>query len=278
MSSEPLASGAQLDTEVIIVGAGPAGLTAALLLADHGKRAIVLEADPHYVGGISRTASHNGYHFDIGGHRFFSKSKEVEDFWSPGAPERHAPSAPEVAHLLRAQVLQLPAQAGRGAGEAGPRPSPPAACSSFAKARVRPKKNPTNLEDWVTNQFGRRLYEIFFKYYTEKVWGMDCRELSADWAAQRIKSLNLGAAVARGDQAQGPAPQGQAADPHDADRRVPLPAQGPGMLWEECARLVVAGGGEVRMGARMKGIEKREDERGTYYVVVPTPRRRARSR
>ena len=114
-----------MKTDVAIIGAGPAGLTAAYLLSKNNVPVTVLEADPVYVGGISRTATYKGFHFDIGGHRFFSKSKAVEDFWTEILPERHARSAPFVSHFLRRQVLRLSAQGLRGADQAGRRPLDP---------------------------------------------------------------------------------------------------------------------------------------------------------
>ncbi|MFN9811563.1 MAG: NAD(P)/FAD-dependent oxidoreductase [Deltaproteobacteria bacterium] len=259
-------SAAPLDCEVLVIGAGPAGLTAALRLVDHGLRTIVIEADPRYVGGISRTAEYKGYHFDIGGHRFFSKAKEVEEFWSRVLPDDMLLRPRKSRIYYKNKFFSYPLKPIEALLNLGAFES--TRCMlSFAKARARPTHDPKNFEDWVTNQFGRRLYTIFFKHYTEKVWGMDCRELSADWAAQRIKSLNLGAAVL------------EAVKPKVLRRRdkqqvhttlideFRYPRKGPGMLWEECARLVVAGGGEVRMGCRMTAIEKREDDAGTYYSV-----------
>jgi protoporphyrinogen oxidase len=267
MSSEsPSNQAAHLDCEVLVIGAGPAGLTAALRLVDHGLRTIVIEADPRYVGGISRTAEYKGYHFDIGGHRFFSKAKEVEEFWSRVLPDDMLTRPRKSRIYYQNKFFSYPLKPVEALIKLGALESTHCMLS-FAKARVRPTKNPTNLEDWVTNQFGRRLYTIFFKHYTEKVWGMDCRELSADWAAQRIKSLNLGAAVLEAIKPKGLRRKGKEQVHTTLIDEFRYPRKGPGMLWEECARLVVAGGGEVRMGCRMTAIEKREDAKGPYYAV-----------
>src|SRR5919206_4151991 len=181
-------------TSVAIIGAGPAGLTAAYLLSKEQVPVTVLEADPQYVGGLARTVRHNGFHFDIGGHRFFSKSKEIEDLWTEILP-RDMLERPRSSRIYyRGKFFSYPLRAGEAFFKLGPLES--LRClASYVKARLFPVAAPKNFEDWVTNQFGRRLFRIFFKTYTEKVWGMDCREISADWAAQRIKGLSLGKAI-----------------------------------------------------------------------------------
>src|SRR5438105_1355729 len=166
-----------MKTTVAIIGAGPAGLTAAYLLSKNKADVLVLEADPVYVGGISRTAKYKGFHFDIGGHRFFSKSKAGAEacrsskiyydgkfFTYPLKPFE----ALIKLGIIRSTVCVL----------------------SWLKARLFPIRHPRNFEEWVSNQFGKRLFNIFFKSYTEKVWGMSCKEISADWAAQRIRGLS----------------------------------------------------------------------------------------
>src|SRR5712692_5317281 len=179
---------------VAIIGAGPAGLTAGYLLSKEGVPVTVLEADPTYVGGISRTARYKGYHFDIGGHRFFSKSKEVEDFWTEILPHDMLERPRSSRIFYRGKFFSYPLKAVEALLKLGILES--ALCMlSYAKARLFPVPDPRNLEDWVSNQFGKRLFTIFFKTYTEKVWGMSCKEISADWAAQRIKGLSLSAAI-----------------------------------------------------------------------------------
>ena len=179
---------------VVIMGAGPAGLTAAYELQKHEVPVTVLEKDGCFVGGISRTVEHRGYRFDIGGHRFFSKSQEVENLWTEilGDEMRTCVRLSRIYYHNR--YFDYPLKASNALLNMGPIET--VRCmSSYAWARIHPVKSPRNLEEWVSNQFGHRLFSIFFKTYTEKVWGMSTKELSADWAAQRIKGLNLSEAI-----------------------------------------------------------------------------------
>src|SRR5437879_2658302 len=181
-------------TRVAVIGAGPAGLTAAYLLSKERIAVTVIEADPKLVGGIARTASYKGYHFDIGGHRFFSKSKEVEDLWTELLPNDMLDRPRSSRIFYRDSFFAYPLKAGEALKKLGILEST-LCVLSYLKARVVPVKNPRSFEDWVSNQFGKRLFNIFFKTYTEKVWGMSCKEISADWAAQRIKGLSLKTAI-----------------------------------------------------------------------------------
>ncbi len=175
---------------VVIIGAGPAGLTAAYELLKHDITTTVLEKDPTYVGGLARTVEHNGYRFDIGGHRFFSKNQEVEDLWTEILGSEMLTRGRLSRIYYRGRYFAYPIKAANALWNLGPIEA--VRCiASYAYARVRPVRNPRSLEDWVRNQFGWRLYNIFFKTYTEKVWGISTKELSADWAAQRIKSLDM---------------------------------------------------------------------------------------
>jgi protoporphyrinogen oxidase len=208
--------------KAVIVGAGPAGLTAAYELSKQNQPAVVLESDPEYVGGISRTVDYKGFRFDIGGHRFFSKSREVEDLWTQvgGQDMLDRPRSSRI--YYRGQFFTYPLKPFEALSKLGLVES--ILCVlSFVKARLHPAPNPKTFEDWVVNQFGERLFRIFFKTYTEKVWGMSCQEISADWAAQRIKGLSLGSAIKHGflSWAQAKKPQ---TGRQDADRHVPLSA------------------------------------------------------
>ena len=175
---------------VVIMGAGPAGLTAAYELLKHDIDITVLEKDPSYVGGLARTVEHKGYRFDIGGHRFFSKNQEVEDLWTEILGTEMLSRGRLSRIYYRGRFFAYPIKAANALWNLGPVEA--IRClASYVHARLRPIRNPRSLEDWVRNQFGWRLYSIFFKTYTEKVWGISTTELSADWAAQRIKSLDL---------------------------------------------------------------------------------------
>ncbi|MBI3832418.1 MAG: FAD-dependent oxidoreductase, partial [Planctomycetes bacterium] len=181
------------DRRVVIIGAGPAGLTAAYEFAKHGWSATVLEADKQ-VGGLARTIQYRGFRFDLGGHRFFSKSQEIEDLWQeilgPEMIER-----PRLSRIYyRNKFFYYPLKPMNALFNMGLF-NATACMASYAWARVKPTPQETNFEEWVSNRFGRRLYEMFFKTYTEKVWGIPCQEIGADWAAQRIKGLNLATAI-----------------------------------------------------------------------------------
>jgi protoporphyrinogen oxidase len=237
--------------KAIIAGAGPAGLTAAYELAKHGQRVLVLENDSKYVGGISRTVNYRGYRFDIGGHRFFSKSREVEDLWTEilGPDMLQRPRSSKI--YYGGQFYSYPLKPLEALSKLGLFES--ALCVlSFLRARLQPTPKPKSLEDWVVNQFGQRLFRIFFKTYTEKVWGMSCKEISADWAAQRIKGLSLGIAIKNAL-----LPQRQPKDRAEVVKTLidtfRYPRLGPGMMWETCAQKVRAMGSEVLLGQHVTG-------------------------
>src|SRR5919199_1916783 len=183
-----------VDADVFVIGAGPAGLTAAYCLTKETPSVLVVEKDPVHVGGISRTVKYKNYLFDVGGHRFFSKSKEVVDLWHEILPDDFI-ERPRLSRIYYGgKYYSYPLSAFQALANLGLFTS--AACMlSFAYAKAFPIKDPANFHEWVRNQFGEKLFSIFFKTYTEKVWGMSCDEISADWAAQRIKGLDLGVAV-----------------------------------------------------------------------------------
>ncbi|WP_424363871.1 NAD(P)/FAD-dependent oxidoreductase [Methylocystis parvus] len=252
--------------ETIIIGAGPAGLTAGYTLAKHGRDALILEQDPVYVGGISRTASYKGFLFDIGGHRFFSKSKEIVDLWNEILPDDFL-ERPRLSRIYyRGKFYAYPLKAFEALKNLGVFES--AVCmASFAYAKAFPVKEPKTFHQWVRNQFGERLFGIFFKTYTEKVWGMSCDEISADWAAQRIKGLSLGAAIIDGlRRSLGLRKSGAGAKTLIESFRYPR--KGPGMMWEACARKMQEMGGRLLMGRTVDSLHY--DEVSKLWTVRAT--------
>jgi protoporphyrinogen oxidase len=239
-----------LTPSVAIIGAGPAGLTAAYLLCKANASVTVLEADPTYVGGIARTAQYKGYRFDIGGHRFFSKSKEVEDFWTEILPDDMLQRPRSSRIFYNGKFFAYPLKAGEALFKLGVLEATRCVLSYFM-ARAFPIKDPKSFEDWVTNQFGSRLFNIFFKTYTEKVWGMSCKQISADWAAQRIKGLSLKTAILNAIWKPKPKTKGEVIKTLIDSFRYPR--KGPGMMWEACTEKVKKMGGAIHMGCKVVG-------------------------
>jgi len=231
---------------VAIIGGGPAGLTAAYLLSKARVPVVVLEADPQYVGGISKTVTYRGYHFDIGGHRFFSKSQEVENLWSELLPDDMLVRPRSSRIFYRGKFFSYPLKAGEALVKLGIFES--LRCGlSYLRARLFPVPEPKNFEDWVSNKFGRRLFVFYDTATTEKVWGMSCKEISADWAAQRIKGLSLTTAVLAALFPKRKPRTGQQVVKTLIDS-FRYPRRGPGMMWEAAAAKVQAMGGTLHMG------------------------------
>jgi protoporphyrinogen oxidase len=226
--------------DTLVIGAGPAGLTSAYTLSKAGRDVVVLEADPVYVGGISRTASYKGFLFDIGGHRFFSKSREIVDLWNEILPDDFI-ERPRLSRIYYGgKFYSYPLRAFEALRNLGLLQS--AACvASFGWAKMFPVAAPTTFHQWVRNNFGERLFSIFFKTYTEKVWGMGCDEISADWAAQRIKGLDLFAAVMDGLRRSLGLNRGKAGA-KSLIESFRYPRRGPGMMWEATATRPPASG------------------------------------
>jgi protoporphyrinogen oxidase len=250
--------------ETLVIGAGPAGLTAAYVLSKEGRSVAVLERDPHYVGGISRTVNHNGYLVDIGGHRFFSKSREIVEMWNEILPDDFI-ERPRLSRIYYdGKFYAYPLRAFEALKNLGIFTS--ATCvASYLYARMRPEKETKTLHQWVRNNFGEKLFSIFFKTYTEKVWGMSCDEISADWAAQRIKGLDLGAAI-RDAIARTLKPKGKKKSGGDATIKTLIesfryPRRGPGMMWDAAAKKIRANGGTVALGHSVEELAWDEAKR-----------------
>ncbi len=257
----------QYDVDVAIIGAGPAGLTAGYLLSRQGYKVAIIEKDPHYVGGISRTVEHEGYRFDIGGHRFFSKSQQVVDLWNEILPDDFI-QRPRMSRIYyEGKFYSYPLRAFEALGNLGILRST-ACMASYVWSRFFPIKDVRSFEDWTSNQFGKKLYSIFFKTYTEKVWGMPCDEMSADWAAQRIKGLSLGAAVIDGLKRS----LGLNKRPNNGMQTKTLletfryPRLGPGMMWDAARDRIVEAGSTVLMGHGLKQLAS--DSQGGWRMTA----------
>ncbi|TPQ50915.1 FAD-dependent oxidoreductase [Prosthecomicrobium hirschii] len=234
--------------DLVVIGAGPAGLTAAEEAQRRGWRPLVLEANSQ-VGGISRTVRWRGNHIDIGGHRFFTNDARVLQRWQEwtGGRMREVPRLSRILYrrkfyayplnlcdvLLNFGLIDL-ARAG----------------ASYACSLARPIRPEVSFADWVSNRFGHFLFRRFFKSYTEKVWGISCDRLRADWAAQRIAGMSLPVAVLNA--------LGRGRGARSLADRFLYPALGPGSLWEAVADRVVAAGGELRLEERVVGIAHRD--------------------
>jgi protoporphyrinogen oxidase len=235
-------------TRVCIIGAGPAGLTAAYTLQREGEgyRPIVLEAGD-LVGGIARTESYKGFRFDIGGHRFFTKVGEVEALWREICGEDFITRPRSSRIFYRGKFYNYPLKIFNALSNIGVIESF-RIMASYVRWQIWPSRIEENFAQWVTNRFGKRLFEHFFRTYTEKVWGIPCTEIRADWAAQRIQNLSLGKAVWN-------ALTG-ANNTASLIEAFQYPRLGPGMMWEKCRDRVREAGGEVRMQAWVKRVHR----------------------
>ncbi len=236
-------------TTTVVIGAGPAGLTAAYELGRLGLDGVVLERD-HAVGGLSRTVEHRGYRFDIGGHRFYTKVPLVQEIWDEllGADLITRDRLSRI--YYRGRYFDYPLKPINALSGLGPVEAL-RICASYTKTQLFPLPEERTFEEWVVNRFGRRLFEIFFKSYTEKVWGVPCTEIAADWAAQRIQDLDLVAAL-RGAFLGGASKSGASAS--TLIERFQYPRLGPGLLWERCREHMAATGIPTVLGARVTRI------------------------
>lgn len=247
-------------SEVVIIGAGPAGLTAAYELSKLGLKSTILEAD-NQVGGLARTINYKGYRFDIGGHRFFTKIPYIQQIWEELLGDDLLLRSRLSRIYYRGKFFDYPlktlnALTGLGIIESlliG---------LSFIKGRLFPSKEEKTFEQWISNRFGYRLYRTFFKTYTEKVWGKSCNEISADWAAQRIKNLSLRQAVRNA----------LLRNRNNKEVITTLidqyfyPRLGPGMMWERCQELLADQGSPTFLNERVECIV--HQNRQIKYIIT----------
>ena len=267
-----------VEGKIIIIGGGPAGLTAAYTLSKAAVSSIVLEKDA-VVGGLSRTVDYKGYLFDIGGHRFYTKVQAVEDIWREILSENEFLQRSRLSRIFyNKQFFHYPlrvidALLKIGVWNAG------SILLSFLWARLFPSSEERTFEQWVVNRFGKRLYRIFFKNYTEKVWGIPCSEISAEWAAQRIKGLTLSSTI-RNAFFQTKA-QNKSTEIKTLIDKFDYPAKGPGMMWERMAQIIGTRGGKVHLKTAVERIiwsdgkvstveitkgNRREQIRGAHFI------------
>ncbi|HEX6761558.1 MAG TPA: NAD(P)/FAD-dependent oxidoreductase [Gaiellaceae bacterium] len=231
----------------LVLGGGPAGLTAAYLLGQAGAQAIVLEADDQ-VGGLAKTVCVDGYRFDLGGHRFFTKSVEVDALWHEVLGEEFL-LRPRMSRIYwNKRYLDYPLRGPDVIRKLGA-VELTRCMASYLRAAARPNKVDESFEDWVSNRFGKRLFELFFKTYTEKLWGVPTTEIRAEWAAQRIRGLSFfSAARAAFFGNKGNKVKSLISEFH-------YPRFGPGQMWEAMSDAIDEDGGEVRTEAPVVRLE-----------------------
>jgi protoporphyrinogen oxidase len=233
---------------MVVIGAGPAGLTAAHRLAARGAAVTVFEADD-VVGGISRTVERDGWRFDIGGHRFFTKVAAVEALWHEILPAEDFLLRPRMSRIYyQGKLYDYPLRAFNALRNLGPTGAA-FALGSYARARLRPPRDQSNYEAWLVARFGWRLYRTFFKTYTEKLWGIPVSEMPADWAAQRVKNLSLSSAIVNAV-----LPRRNQKDITSLIEEFHYPKYGPGMMWETCRDKVEKMGGTVTLDTAVATI------------------------
>jgi protoporphyrinogen oxidase len=238
------------DKPVVVLGGGPAGLTAGYLLAKQGKPVIILESTDA-LGGIARTTVKEGFRFDLGGHRFFTKVTEVDDLWHEIMGDEFLKRPRQSRIYWNDKFLEYPLEGmdvikKLGLWELS------LCMGSYLWAKIKPKGREDTFEEWVSNRFGYRLYNHFFKTYTEKLWGVPTNEIRAEWAAQRIKGLSFFSAA-------------KAAFLGNKGNKIKslisefnYPRFGPGQMWEAMADEIKAKGGEIKMNSPVTRLETKD--------------------
>lgn len=248
---------------VVMIGGGPAGLTAAYQLCNANVDSIVLEKDGT-VGGLSRTIRHKGYSFDIGGHRFYTKVKAVDDMWREVLPNGDFLRRKRLSRIYYnrrffSYPLRFSSALNLGLWNGS------LILLSYLRARVSPELPEQTFEQWISNRFGKRLYRTFFKTYTEKVWGIPCSEITADWAAQRIKGLSLFTALRNIVFTNS---KRHKESVRSLIEEFDYPRLGPGMMWEAVARRVESKGAQVRLGAAVEKILWKHDRVDAVEISI----------
>ncbi len=247
-------------TQIVVCGAGPAGLTAAYTAVQHDMQVVVLEKSAH-IGGHARTEDYRGFRLDVGGHRFFTKLPEIESIWHDLMGEDFLKVQRLSRIYYRGRFFYYPLRfwnvlKGLGIWEST------RILGSFLYAQLFPYPEEKSFEQWVCNRFGRRLYRIFFKTYTEKVWGIACDQIQAQWAAQRITNLTFWTALKRS------LFRNNRNDVKTLIESFHYPRLGPGQLWHRMAERIRAWGGEIRL--RSEVIRILHDRRRVHAFVVHT--------
>ncbi|MDH5744558.1 MAG: NAD(P)/FAD-dependent oxidoreductase [Candidatus Aminicenantes bacterium] len=243
---------------IIIAGAGPAGLTAAYEACKKGMSPVVFEKDRE-VGGISKTVNYKDYLFDIGGHRFFTKYVDVKKIWNEILRDEFLirPRLSRIYYNNKFFYYPLkPLNALKNLGLI----NSISVMLSYVSSQVRPYKNVKNFEEWISNKFGKKLFNIFFKTYTEKVWGISCKEIQADWAAQRIKSLSLGKAILNSIGFLG---RGRVTTLID---EFHYPRKGPGQMWNSAKKIIGEKGGKVELNSQLIRFNRKDDRIASVVI------------
>lgn len=250
--------------KIIIIGAGPAGLAAGLKLTENKKNIIIFERDKQ-VGGISKTKEYNGFRFDLGGHRFFTKSKEVNKLWEETLGEDFLERDRLSRIYYKEKFFDYPLTPFNALSNLGILESV-FIILSYTKSKISPYKEEKTFEQWVSNRFGNRLFNHFFKSYTEKVWGIPCNKIQAEWASQRIKDLSLISAIKNSFQKR------KNKDIKTLIKKFKYPKYGPGMMYEKIAENIKKKQGKINLNHEV--IQINHEKRNIKNLIVENDRKK----